>query len=176
MRRALAAAIASLAAAPAFAQQPDLAAQVKATFLLRFGQYVDWRAGGRPADAPFVICAVGASPVGDVLGRVTAGERIANRPVVAAQFDRAPAAGTCDVVYLAQGGSDVREAVGRLGRSGALIVSDADASIARAMVHFEVRDGRVRFHIDEAMAQQAGLSISSRLLQLAVTVRRRSGS
>jgi len=40
------------------------------------------------------------------------------------------------------------------------------------MIHFVIRDGRVRFYIDEAGAALRGLSVSSRLLALAVGVTR----
>ena len=38
------------------------------------------------------------------------------------------------------------------------------------MVHFAVVGGRVRFHIDQGAASARGVSISSRLLALAVEV------
>jgi hypothetical protein len=38
------------------------------------------------------------------------------------------------------------------------------------MVHFVIRDGRVRFDIDARLARQSGLSISPKLLELAVRV------
>ena len=41
------------------------------------------------------------------------------------------------------------------------------------MIHFAIVAGRVRFFIDEAEAAGRGLSISSRLLALAVGVRER---
>jgi hypothetical protein len=39
------------------------------------------------------------------------------------------------------------------------------------MIFFVVDGGRVRFHIDQAAAQQAGLSLSARLLGVALSVR-----
>jgi len=44
---------------------------------------------------------------------------------------------------------------------------------ARGIIHFTLKDRRVRFVIDEAQAAERGLSISSRLLALAVSVRQR---
>jgi hypothetical protein len=41
------------------------------------------------------------------------------------------------------------------------------------MIHFVVAQGRVRFHIDEAAAVRSGLTINSRLLALALSVRQR---
>ena len=41
------------------------------------------------------------------------------------------------------------------------------------MIHFVVSDGRVRFHIDQGAAGRGKLVLSSRLLNLALSVRGR---
>jgi hypothetical protein len=48
---------------------------------------------------------------------------------------------------------------------------DADA---KGIIHFVIRDNRVRFEIDDRTAAESGLSISSKVLSLAVAVRPRS--
>jgi hypothetical protein len=60
-----------------------------------------------------------------------------------------------------------------IGRQPILTVTDARAGSNRGIIHFATVSGRVRFFIDEAAAAQRGLSISSRLLNLAVAVRTR---
>jgi hypothetical protein len=52
-------------------------------------------------------------------------------------------------------------------------VTDARTSSHRGIIHFSVVGGRVRFFIDEAEASERGLSISSRLLALAIGVNQR---
>ena len=49
--------------------------------------------------------------------------------------------------------------------------SGANVSSDRGMIHFAISDDRVRFHIDLQAASRSGLSISSRLLNLALSVR-----
>jgi hypothetical protein len=56
-----------------------------------------------------------------------------------------------------------------------LTVTDARAGPAQGMIHFTIRQGKVGFHIDDATAARSRLSISSRLLQLAISVRQRGG-
>ena len=54
-----------------------------------------------------------------------------------------------------------------------LTVTDAATGANdRGVIHFAVVDNRVRFHIDEAQAAESGLTISSRLLSVALSVRR----
>jgi hypothetical protein len=58
-----------------------------------------------------------------------------------------------------------------LNRKPVLTVTDSASGGGRGIIHFSIVDGRVRFFIDQASAEQRGLGISSRLLALAVGVR-----
>ncbi|MBV9509392.1 MAG: YfiR family protein [Caulobacteraceae bacterium] len=49
-----------------------------------------------------------------------------------------------------------------------LTVTDEDEGIHGGIVHFLIKDGRVRFSIDNAAAQPSGLELSSKLRLLAV--------
>ena len=53
-----------------------------------------------------------------------------------------------------------------------LTITDERGGQAQGMIHFRLLRGRVRFQVDVAEASRAGLSISSKLLRLAQTVRR----
>jgi hypothetical protein len=57
-----------------------------------------------------------------------------------------------------------------------LTVTDASLGTERGMVHFTLKDGRVRFYIDDARAAHGNLAISARLLSLAITVKARTQS
>jgi hypothetical protein len=48
------------------------------------------------------------------------------------------------------------------------VTDEAGDPSARGMIDFVLRDGRVRFRIDPRTAERSGLSISSKLLSLAV--------
>jgi hypothetical protein len=54
-----------------------------------------------------------------------------------------------------------------------LTVTDSRNGSARGIIHFAVVDGRVRFYIDQAEASVDGVTISSRLLALAIDVKQR---
>ena len=55
---------------------------------------------------------------------------------------------------------------------GILTVGETDDFIERGMIRFVLVQNRVRLHVNLAAAQEAGLTISSRLLSLADVVRR----
>jgi hypothetical protein len=79
----------------------------------------------------------------------------------------------CQVLY-AVGSSrqSVPQALQAVRGAPVLTVTDAGRGPTRGMIHFVVFEDRVRFHIDAQQAAQSGLSISSKLLALGLSVKR----
>ena len=172
---ALALAALSLAAwmEPACGQSLDTA--VKATYLYKFAPFAEWPAAAfaGPA-AAFVICIQGADPFGALLDRAVAGQRLNGRPIVVQRLSRLDAASACQIAYIAGSPSQSRAAaLQAVGGAPVLTVTDeADGAAPRGILHFVLKDGRVRFLVDLRQADAAGVTISSKLLALAVTVSR----
>jgi hypothetical protein len=152
-------------ASPAAAQTSQ--EDVKATFVYRFVSFVSWPPSA--AANTVRLCVVGSAPFARTLRRVASGQRADGRP-----FDVRAAAGgddlrACHAVYVI---GERTEATLRAARQlPVLTITDSGAD--RGMIHFVVVDDRVRFHIDDASAAESGLGIDPRLLDLAVSVRRR---
>ena len=142
---------------------------VKASYLVRFAAFVEWpaRAFATP-QSPVILCVVGRDPFGTNLTRAAAGQSAYGRPLVVRRPSTAAAAVGCHILYVGRDGADVRRGLGT--RPGLLVVTDAAVAPERGMIHFVLSDARVRFHIDQRAATASGLSISSRLLNLALTV------
>lgn len=159
------------ATSPARAMEPS-EQPVKAAFLYRFASFVAWPAGAfvDPV-APLNLCVVGHDPFGPVLDRAVSGQTVGARMVVVRRLAAIDAASGCHVAYL--GGSEAQpleEAARALVGAPVLTVTDGAGPHDRGAVNFVVRDHRLRFEIDQSRAASAGLSISSRLLNLAVEV------
>lgn len=155
------------------AQDRSLEYSVKAAFLYKFGSFVEWPstafAGPR---APVQLCIVGHDPFGPVLDGVVRGETINMRPIAVRRLPTISASSGCHIAYL--GGSQaqsVASALQALSDAPVLTVSDA-ARGDRSVIQFVLRASRVRFQIDERAATASRLSISSKLLNLAVEVTR----
>ncbi|MDP2260771.1 MAG: YfiR family protein [Caulobacter sp.] len=150
----------------------DLEYGVKAVYLVRFAAFVEWPAAARRgADAPVGLCVIGQDPFGPRLDAAARGQRAHGRPLVVRRLAGPAPLDACDIVYVGRGAEPMLREAGD--PSGRLIVTDAAASSRRGMIHFVVAEGRVRFHIDLRAASGAGLTISSRLLNLALSVQRR---
>ena len=171
-RIAAALALAATPAAAALAQPSDLA--VKAAFLTKFPSYLSWPAGGQPgAAAPFSICIVGGDPFGRLIDDAVRGQQVGGRPMQVRRHGNAAGATGCQIAFVQGSGGGGTSALlkGLAGRK-MLTVTDGRAGAPQGMIHFTVQQGRVRFHIDQAAAQRSGIEINSRLLGIALSVKR----
>ncbi|HEX6859588.1 MAG TPA: YfiR family protein [Caulobacteraceae bacterium] len=164
-----------MAAAPARAQAHSLEYPVKAAFLYKFAPFVEWPPRAFDGDAsPLTICIVGHDPFGSTLDQVVAGQKLNHHPIVARRIDTIAAASPCQIAYF--GGSkaqSVAEGLAAVRGAPVLTVTDQSMGSARGAIHFVVHDNRVRFHIDDGAASRNGVTLSSKLMSLALTVKRR---
>lgn len=162
-------ALAGPAAAPAMAQS-NLEYSVKANYLVRFAAFVEWPSRAfSGSQAPVVICVAGRDPFGATLERAARGQTAYGRSLVVRRPATREAAAGCHILYVGAGAGSLIPTTA--GQPGLLMVTDAATAPERGMIHFVVRDARVRFHIDQQAATRGGLVISSRLLNLALSVR-----
>lgn len=162
--RAFAAVLAFVLSGSGLAQPTDTA--VKAAFLPRFARYVTWPPAAMPKGSnPFVLCVIGGDPFGAMLDQAARSQLIDGRRIVVRRLSSAAGAEDCEIAFL---GSS--QPVGDIGARPVLTVTDSAITSERGIIHFVLSGGRVRFYIDQAKAAQRGLSISSRLLALAVGV------
>lgn len=156
-------------AQPAAAQSLEYA--VKASYLVRFAAFVEWPARAFPAPhTPVSICVVGRDPFGAAIDRAAASQTAHGRRLLVRRPTGAADLHGCHIAYVATGTpTATTDALSAMPTT--LIVTDGAVSTRRGVVDFVVADNRVRFHIDQQAASRRGLSISSRLLSLALSVR-----
>jgi hypothetical protein len=153
----------------------DLEIAIEATYLAIIPHFVTWPAAALPGpSAPFVLCIQGADPFGAILDRLVADRLVAGRPILVKRVARLDPASGCQVAYLGGGPAQSQaQAQEALGAAPVITVTDdARAGAGRGIIHF-VQDGpRLRFAVDEVQAEQRGMAVSSKVLALAVTVKR----
>jgi hypothetical protein len=153
---------------------PSLESAVKAAYLLKFAPFVEWppRAFASPT-SPFSICVVGPDPFGAALDQAVAGQKVGDRPVVVRRLASTAGASDCQVLYAGRAPErPLAEVLQTLHSQPVLTVAEEGQHAQGCVIRFVLQDGRVRFAIDEAAAQAAGLGISSKLLSLAANNRR----
>lgn len=162
----LAMAVALSATVPVHAQPSQLATAVKATYLYKLVPFVEWPAVD--AARPLTICIVGPDPFGPVLDRAVTGQAYDGRPFTITRLEALEAPAACDVAYA--GGSARQVAATLRAAEGHPILTVTDGSPTAGMVDFTLHQGKVRFRIDQAAAEANGLTVSSKLLSLALSV------
>ena len=137
--------------------------RVKAAFLYNFLKFVEWPAD--LASGPLTICVAGRNPFGTMLHNLVRDELINGRPIDA-RVILEPEPG-CHVIFVPDGAAS--GAYLRAGRgTAALTVGESPTFLDQGgIANFYVDRGNVRFEINPAAAERAGIRISSRLLQLA---------
>jgi len=169
---------AALAASASAAGAQTSETTVKAAFLPRFARYVTWPPSARPqGSAPFNLCVIGGDPFGAALDQATRSQSVDGRRIVVRRLDSAAGAAACHIAFVeGSPGRPVGQLLAALANRPILTVTDAGNGGQRGIIHFSIVSGRVRFFIDEAAAAQRGISVSSRLLALAVGAKQRIGS
>jgi hypothetical protein len=163
-------------AAPATEQSQPLETQVKAAFIPKFASYVSWPSSmmGAPDD-PILLCIIGRDPFGSGLEETTTRQRVDQHPFVVRRLDSTAGATNCHIAFLSGSAKESPAAMQEALRGKPILtVTDASLGATRGMVHFTVKDGRVRFYIDDALAARSNLAISARLLSLALGVKPRA--
>jgi hypothetical protein len=147
--------------------------QIKAAFLVNFIRFVEWPAEAfKTATAPLVVGIVGQDPFDGALDQAVSKKTVNGRAVVIRHFSDAESARSCHVVFLAA--SEARrlsDVTSTVTSRGLLIVGESDGFAERGgIINFIVLDNHVRFQVNPSAATRAGLTISSKLLQLAIVV------
>ena len=165
-------AAAQSSASPSGAAEYD----VKAAYLYNFARFVEWptAAPHRQSDATLDICVLGQDPFGGRLDAMMADATVRGRKLATRRLTSATAAAGCHVLFV--GASDEREVsrvLATLAQADVLTVSDMPEFVRLGgMLQFVVQGSRVRFHVNLAACEAAGLRVSSDLLRVASTVRR----
>lgn len=156
----------------AAAEGQSLEQAVKATYLYKFGLFVEWPgAAFASANSAVNLCVVGEDPFGATLDNAVNGQRIGGREIAVRRLKTAGRESGCHILYA--GGSEAQQVMAAVRGSGVLTITDAHAGTSAGIINFVIKDNRVRFNIDEAAAAQNGITISSKLLSLALDVKRK---
>jgi hypothetical protein len=156
--------------APANAQDAGLETAVKATYLYKFAPFVEWPPTAYSSGA-FNLCVVGDDPFGAVLNRAVSDQRVGQRNIVVKRYPALRGPVDCQIMFLAGSAAQpVADELAALRNAPILTVTDLpDTAKAKGTINFVLRDNHVRFEIDNAAATRDSLSISSKLLSLAVS-------
>jgi hypothetical protein len=174
-RGLLLAVIAAMGASLAQAAQFSVDA-VKAAYLFRFAQYVEWPEA--PSDAPFVIAVSGAEEVAVHLERLLPSMTVNNRRVVVRRVTRPQELDGVHILFVsAQAFNRTRPLrAAAIKKPILLVTEDEDGIDGGGVINFIEVNRNLRFEISLNAADRSGLKINSALLSVAARVERRPQS
>lgn len=150
--------------------------EIKAAFLYKFASFVQWPAalpGSPPAAAgPMCIGVLGADRFGSFLDQVVSGKLVGGRAFTVERLHSAGQALHCEIVFISSSEQGrMSEILSMLRDKPVLTVSELPGFCEKGgLINLKVVNSAVRFEINVAAAERAGLRFSSKLLSLATIV------
>ncbi len=157
-----------LSAAPQAAR--DREQLVRGALLYKFAKFVEWPKGLHEASDSIQICVLGDSELVDLLGKNISKLVVKGHSVEARSLERADQARSCHVVYYAAT-DDLSSALRAIDGAAVLTVASQSGFLEiGGMINLVRREEAIGFEINLAASRKAGLSLSSRLREVAVRV------
>jgi hypothetical protein len=147
--------------------------QLKAVFLYRFTQFIDWPPSAFPKpQAPITIGILGPDPFGSSLQGAIRDEKVHDRPLNVQHYQSIQDATNCHVLFIsASQGPRLPKILAALKGRGILTVGETEDFASRGgMIQFITERNRIRFRVNLQATRAAGFQISSKLLELAEVV------
>jgi len=138
--------------------------QLKAAVLFNFTKFVQWP----PQQGPIVIGLAADDGFGDQLTRMAKGRQINGRDLVVRYLESDDDARACQMVFVSEGAARRAGAIlRRVAGSAVLTVGESQGFLADGgHIRMYLEQNRIRFQINAANAERAGLKISAQLMTL----------
>lgn len=164
----------SLAGATEKATKED---RIKAAFLYNFTKFVEWPPA-RFADAtsPIVIGVMGENAFSEELAKTVKDRKVNGREILVRSIATAAEVAAVHVLFIGEASGKSADEVRQALQIAAVLSVGESAEFAAAggIIRFVVEGDKVGFAINQEASDRAGLKLSSQLLKLATTVRKKS--
>ncbi|HJV68669.1 YfiR family protein [Ideonella sp.] len=162
--------LASLAAEQAWAQDTQAEYRIKAAFVCKFGNYIEWPpAAFASPEAPFSIGVWAPAAVADEVAAAAGGLLVHGRPISVRRVGPGDSLEGLHILFVARGpAARLAAALAAVKDRPILTVTESDMPAeAGAVVNFVIVDDKVKFDVSLAAAERSSLKVSARLLGVA---------
>jgi hypothetical protein len=166
-------AIAVSGGAPDQAAGESVEYEVKAAFLYNFAKFVEWPVDALgDQEAPLCIGIVGEDPFGEVIDRSIKRQSVHSRLITVKRFEKPEDLEPCHILFIDYSDSKrLKETLEGVEGTPVLTVGESDRfTRLGGVIRFFIARNRVRFEINNDVAEQSGLKLSSKLLKVAKVV------
>jgi hypothetical protein len=144
--------------------------QIKATFLYNFAKFTEWSTEKLATGSKgLTICLLGEDPFRGSLDNLIKGKSVKSRPIEVRQIDSLEAAKECELLFVSQTETQnfVKNKQALRARPILTVGEAANFIDVGGQVQFFIEENKVRFEIDVAAVEKAGLKIDARVLNIA---------
>jgi hypothetical protein len=141
---------------------------VKAAFLYNFVKFVEWPAEAFGDNgASLIVGVVGDDPSCTAIEQTVNGKTANGRRLAIRRFPNATSLTYCHLLFIGYSQKNNLEQILAAAGPGVLTIGETDRfTRAGGIINFAIVDSKVRFEINQAAAEKAGLKISAKLLGL----------
>ena len=158
---------------PGFAQNRDefSPAERKAAVLGKLPAYVSWPRRPETSSTPIIIGVLGADPFGGILEKLIAESRVDGRPLQVRYFEPEDKVQDCDLLFVPANQQSRWVELRKQGLAGGVLsIGDSDDFLKLGGMIRIVQSRRYKLEIDLPKTRSAGLTISSKLLEISVVI------
>ena len=145
---------------------------LKAAYVMNFAKFAKWPDGVLSSEDTVNLCVLG-DPSLEVSFQTVQGKKIGNRKLNVRMISTADQIVGCDMLFVTgqRDEATLTRILGKVKNKPILTIGEMSRFAQRGgMINFVEHEGRIRFEISPQNASDQGLTISSRLLLLAVIV------
>lgn len=159
---------------PAHAED-NLEDKVKTAFVYNFAKFIDWPDAANAGTSEFDICIAGKTSLGETIHQSLQHKTIKDRVIrvrrIGWSTDQLQG---CHMLYVNGSTSpDTRRLLDAAHSKPILTIGETENfTFHGGIIRFLIVDGKVRFSINQGVAERVGLNISAKLLNVAIRVQR----
>jgi len=139
-------------------------------FIYNFCKYVKWPQNQQSGD--FVIGVLGSASITKTLKTMSISKKVRGSTIVVKEFNSTDDIKGCHILFVAESESGkMSQVVSKTTGQSILIVTDKPGLAKEgAAINFIMKDGKIKFELNQQDAESRGLKISSSLVSLAILV------
>jgi hypothetical protein len=140
---------------------------VKAVYVYKFAQYVDWPKSFKTGD--FIIGVYGDEKLYNEMQASYSNKMIGNQTIKIKKYDAVADIEQCHILFVAEKNSDkVAELVKKYKSKSTLIVSEKEGKMKDgSIINFVMRDNKLKYEVSKVNASKHNLTVGQSLTSIA---------
>lgn len=145
----------------------DINLRVKAVYVYKFAQYVDWPKEFKTGD--FIIGVLGDEKLYNEMQTTYSNKMIGNQTIKIKKYDAVANVEQCHILFISEKNSDkVSELAKKFKSKSTLIVSEKEGKMKDgAIINFVMRDTKLKYEVSKTNATKHKLTVGQSLTSIA---------